>query len=77
MVQNTSLSFPDELLKSLFELYIDLVTIFSDADQHSTFAMNSGKIVSGPQPEEIQHLIMYSQIHELIAAGLSGLNSLP
>ena len=32
MVQNTKLTFPDELLKSLFELYIDLVTIFSDAD---------------------------------------------
>ena len=64
MVQATDLSFPDELLKSLFELYIDLVTIFSEADKHSTFKMNSGKIMSGPQPEEIQQLIMYSQIHE-------------
>ena len=63
-MQATDLSFPDELLKSLFELYIDLVTIFSEADKHSTFSKNSGKIMSGPQPEEIQQLIMYSQIHE-------------
>ena len=33
--------------------------------------------MQGPQPEEIQGLIMYSQIHESIAAGLNGLNSLP
>ena len=34
MVQSTHLAFPTELLKSLFELYIDLVTIFTEIENN-------------------------------------------
>ena len=34
MVKSTHLAFPTELLKSLFELYIDLVTIFTEIENN-------------------------------------------
>ena len=44
MIKSTHLTFPTELLKSLFELYIDLVNIYSDSLESSKFLTEADKI---------------------------------
>ena len=53
MIRSTHLTFPTELLKSLFELYIDLVTIYSDSLENSKFLSAADKITNGPRREEV------------------------
>ena len=69
MVSNTSLSFPQELLKAMFELYIDLVSIHvADKEEQDD---NNRDIFGGPN---LRQIIIDSKLSDEISSGLTGLS---
>ena len=67
MVTNTALTFPPELLKTMFELYIDLVSIHV-SDQDTNKNAPAGGV-------DLRQMIINSNLSNDIANGLGGLDA--